>query len=334
MKAIFISLFLLIPFTFSQSVSADDPLPDTSLVAYYPFNGNTNDESGNGNDGVVSGATLTDDRFGNSESAYLFSGYDFIDVPDDTTLDISGSISISLWYKYQGKVSDWGRLISKALDVNEAPYTCWALTLNDKDENNQDVTFTANLTSIDWSYCVSNTIFEFSEWYHICGVFDTLTQTNSIFINGGRQCLTNVSYNLLTTSDMDMQIGNDPVSLQGVVGVIDDVMIYNRRLSDLEIDSLYHVGGWPPEEPPSVVNTHQELSVYPNPTHGIVKINSDKLDENATIELYTFCGVLQMSQKPGRHESLLDMTSFAPGVYYLKTRAKNGEIGFNKIIKY
>ena len=42
------------------------------LVAYYPFNGNGNDESGNGNHGTVYGATLTKDRFGNSESAYSF----------------------------------------------------------------------------------------------------------------------------------------------------------------------------------------------------------------------------------------------------------------------
>jgi len=34
------------------------------LVAYYPFNGNPNDQSGNGQDGVVSGAVLTMDRFG------------------------------------------------------------------------------------------------------------------------------------------------------------------------------------------------------------------------------------------------------------------------------
>jgi hypothetical protein len=46
------------------------------LVAYYPFNGNANDESGNGNHGTVHGATLTADRFGNANSAYKFNGTD------------------------------------------------------------------------------------------------------------------------------------------------------------------------------------------------------------------------------------------------------------------
>ena len=40
------------------------------LVAYYPFNGNANDYSGNGHNGTVTGATLTTDRFGNPNSAY------------------------------------------------------------------------------------------------------------------------------------------------------------------------------------------------------------------------------------------------------------------------
>ncbi len=51
------------------------------LVAYYPFNGNANDESGNGNNGIVHGATLTADRSGNANSAYSFNGIDnYIDT--------------------------------------------------------------------------------------------------------------------------------------------------------------------------------------------------------------------------------------------------------------
>ena len=44
------------------------------LVAYYPLNGNANDESGNGNHVTVYGATLTTDRFGNTNKAYSFDG--------------------------------------------------------------------------------------------------------------------------------------------------------------------------------------------------------------------------------------------------------------------
>jgi hypothetical protein len=50
------------------------PVITNGLVAGYEFNGNANDVSGNGNNGVVNGATLTTDRFGNVGSAYAFDG--------------------------------------------------------------------------------------------------------------------------------------------------------------------------------------------------------------------------------------------------------------------
>lgn len=57
------------------------------LVAHYKFDGNANDSSGNGNNGVVHGATLTTDRFGNANSAYKFDGEDdWIQVPNSTSL--------------------------------------------------------------------------------------------------------------------------------------------------------------------------------------------------------------------------------------------------------
>jgi len=56
-------------------------VPTDGLVGYWPFNGNANDESGNGNNGTVNGATLTSDRFGNSSKAFSFNGTNnFINV--------------------------------------------------------------------------------------------------------------------------------------------------------------------------------------------------------------------------------------------------------------
>ena len=49
-------------------------VPTNGLVGYWPFNGNANDESGNGNHGTVNGATLSSDRNGAANSAYDFDG--------------------------------------------------------------------------------------------------------------------------------------------------------------------------------------------------------------------------------------------------------------------
>ncbi|RZB38446.1 MAG: hypothetical protein SRB2_00194 [Desulfobacteraceae bacterium Eth-SRB2] len=47
-------------------------IKDKDLIAFYPFNRNSDDESGYENHGTVYGARLADDRFGNEDSAYLF----------------------------------------------------------------------------------------------------------------------------------------------------------------------------------------------------------------------------------------------------------------------
>ncbi len=70
------------------------------LVAYYPFNGNANDESGNGFDGIVRGATPVEDRFGNIDSAYYFNGNgndaDGIELPS-TSINGLTHITSSVW---------------------------------------------------------------------------------------------------------------------------------------------------------------------------------------------------------------------------------------------
>jgi len=71
------------------------------LIAYYPFDGNANDASGNGHHGVVYGATLTDDRNGKVNSAYRFDGIDdMIVVQDNGDFNVGTALTISLWIRF------------------------------------------------------------------------------------------------------------------------------------------------------------------------------------------------------------------------------------------
>ena len=63
------------------------------LVAYYPFNGDAKDESGNGNDGEVTGATLCTNRFGKADSAFAFDSRDFVRVNNS----FGKSLTIASW---------------------------------------------------------------------------------------------------------------------------------------------------------------------------------------------------------------------------------------------
>ena len=70
-----------------------------SLIAHYLLDGNADDATGN-NHGIVNGATLTGDRFGNVNSSYLFGGInDWIDIGNSSDLAITEDITVSAWVK-------------------------------------------------------------------------------------------------------------------------------------------------------------------------------------------------------------------------------------------
>ncbi|MFC1853526.1 hypothetical protein ACFL27_25325, partial [candidate division CSSED10-310 bacterium] len=88
----------------------------TGLVAYYPFNGNADDESGTGNHGTVNGAVLATDRFDQPDSAYSFDGLnDYISIPHHATLNVSNS-TFSAWVK-SNDMAKMTRIFSQKIKV-------------------------------------------------------------------------------------------------------------------------------------------------------------------------------------------------------------------------
>lgn len=81
-------------------IFAADGIP-TDFIAFWPFNGNANDESGNGNNCTVFGATLVDDREGNPNSAFSFNGIsDYIRTTNAIDLSSFGKLTISFWLNW------------------------------------------------------------------------------------------------------------------------------------------------------------------------------------------------------------------------------------------
>ena len=68
------------------------------MISQYYFYGNANDMVGT-NNGIVRGATLAPDRFGNANAAYCYNGANnHINLSTSTTLKTT-TMSISLWAK-------------------------------------------------------------------------------------------------------------------------------------------------------------------------------------------------------------------------------------------
>ena len=85
-------------FVFGFSISQAQNSLNNGLVAWYPFDGNASDMSGNGNHGTVNGATLSTDRHGHADKAYSFDGMnDYIGITANSSLNIVAAGSLSFW---------------------------------------------------------------------------------------------------------------------------------------------------------------------------------------------------------------------------------------------
>ena len=233
-KILLLFVFILQNVIISQ-VSSDQ------LKLYFPFNGNSNDESGNGNNGTISGAILTEDRFGNSNSAYWFDGdNDYIEVIDNESLSITEALTMSLWYRYDGKPQSWGRILSKAWGSIAPPYVCYGLSLDDSPEGSQKVLFQAHLSSTQTSYSnFSTTSMIVGEWYHLAGVYDPANSIISLYVNGIKEAYAATGNSTIANTTGHLRVADDQQTLEGAKGVLDDIRIYARALSEIEILSLY-----------------------------------------------------------------------------------------------
>jgi hypothetical protein len=126
-----LTLILVLLFLEFVKTDAQVNLQD-GLVAYYPFNGNSNDESGNSYNGIAHGAVLTADRFGQENSAYTFDGIDDFIATDFVGILGSGPRTISMWLRapssdilvrealgYGGNEPEYGNSIRLGLNYND-----------------------------------------------------------------------------------------------------------------------------------------------------------------------------------------------------------------------
>jgi len=213
------------------------------LVAYYPFNGNANDLSGNGNNGTIYGAVLADDHLGNSNSAYFFDGIDdYIDVGNDSTLKPQFPLSISVWIHY---VSFGVTLPVFSNNSDDTNYFGFYLAVNNT--NNIALAYGdgGQIGSSSRRSKRSNTVTSTGVWYHIVGVIRG-SQDMELYINGVEDI---GSY--AGNGDPIMMYNNNPANI-GLLdsaisgpenyfsGRIDELRIYNRELNDQEIQALYN----------------------------------------------------------------------------------------------
>lgn len=206
------------------------------LIAHYEFEGNTNDSSGNGNNGINDGAILTKDRFGNDNTAYKFSGNkDRIYIPNSTTLNLStGELSIAAWVN-TSQSGIWKRIVTKRANVNTGNWYSLAIY---EGRAWFEIYAAGNLKS--------TTIVNDGKWHFIAITRNLTTQKFSIYVDGNLENSMNDEGKNLDSDSALLEIGdwaNESYDSGTFNGVIDDIRIYNRALSESEIQELYQDQG-------------------------------------------------------------------------------------------
>ncbi len=206
-------------------------------VVYYPFNGNANDAIERHN-GLVNGATLTTDAASQANNAYLFDGSSgAIFVPGDTDeLAITGDLTVSVWIRpdsFSGThtVLDYGG--NSELETGNDLYQ---LSFDSSGEMKFGWEF-ENGANLELGTTLN---FTTSQWQHVAVVRKTGSQSDvAIFVNGQLRVsaanLPNPTGG--TATDMLLSIGHD-FGNNFFSGAMDELRIYNRALSSIEIDLL------------------------------------------------------------------------------------------------
>ncbi len=218
------------------------PSQDTAqggLLAYFPFNGNATDASGRGNDAAVHGALLTNDRFGNPNSAFKFSNGAYIDVPRSTLLEPTLGLTCAVWVRPDSALA-WGTILTKRYAEDSSPFNSYFVGKTP--------------SSNKWSFytSVNHTIYDSADTKPLVWTFLTCTwdgSKNIMYVNGVKAAeIANAE--AIPYSTLSLRIGT--ARLDGILhiqeqafnGVIDDVRLYNRAIIPEEINALYHEGGW------------------------------------------------------------------------------------------
>jgi hypothetical protein len=259
-----------------------------------------------GNNGNAVGATLTSDRFGNTNSAYEFtSNIDYIQVPNSPSLQLSTAYTISVWVKPLttfGTGPNYHALIGKCGGTGDASYLVSLTT-----SGNPRLTTHDGATNTE---LIGRNPIPMNQWTNI--MVTQSHDTASIYVNG---ILDTTRTGMFTPAIYANQLligaNNPTVNWDSFEGIIDDIQIYNCAITQNGISEEEN-------------NLMPEL--FPNPTSGTVHVNNFYL---GTISVYSTLGekIIEISDKDN-----IDLSELENGLYFIMI-TNGAKVSYYRVIK-
>ena len=240
-KNLLLSALSLLVFAATTKAQIPNYVPSNGLVGWWPFNGNANDESGNGLNGTNNSAQLTSDRNNMTNHAFMFNGTSsHIVVSNSTQLNFQNNNSFTLSYWVNAS-----SLSNSQISVILSKQTGAGLSqdgFNSSIEVSNSSNFRISNGSSSASYALGTAIniIQINNWNHIVQVYNGFE--GFIYLNG--VLISNTNGNAIIGDNIaDLLIGK-PNWVAGNAkyfhGKLDDIGIWNRALTQQEITDLYN----------------------------------------------------------------------------------------------
>ncbi len=325
---------------FSQNVPSY--VPTNGLVGWWPFNGNANDISGNGNNGILNGSVLSTDRFGNNTSVETGQNK-YITISNSPNISSPTEFSISGWL-YVNRFPNNQNLLSGVV-------TKWYGNKNCNNSSDDYAVFISSSKELvvvtrDFQMYPQNSLIggniDSLKWIH----FTIVRSSNGakLFVNGVLKDSNNISSTVCNSTNplyfgCDNGLGTPNRFLNGLV---DDIGIWNRALTESEIKGLYNANlcvdrisvtdtlvinvnrtGYNP------ITFENTLKVYPNPTKDKITIDNGNLSKMTgySIKIMNSLGQQVFQSNINQQQFNIDITAWGGnGIYFLQLIDNSGNI--------
>jgi len=307
-----------------EEISQEYNLTRSSLIAYYPFNGNANDESGNGNNGTINGViNLTADRFGNADKAYSFWHPGYISVVNNP-LFFADELTISYWYKIASYFGERGVLSGVGGSGGYQQYfvgTTFAYMMG--------YNFPLSSTPFSSNYLMPDIT---NTWQHVAVTYQKTGDNSSVtklYINGALKNTENPLMTIAFPAGETFYIGQNHGGVN-FNGELDDIRIFNCLLNETEIDSLFRENLTIDLEDKLI----SDIKISPNPTNGEINVDLGSIYKKVQIKLFDLSGRLIIEKEYHDEQRFLLNLDEPSGMYILTILYDNKKATLKLIKEY
>jgi hypothetical protein len=325
-----------------------------NLAAYYPLNGNANDQSGNNKNGVITNVIATNDRNNNTSAAMNYNGTTSkIEVADTSGFNNgNGSISVAAWFKNESLSG-----INPILTTGMQGFASGIYLCSNYLYANGKIVFALASSTTGYPAGVPGTIFIQSslstyndnQWHHVVVVVDKTLNIATMYIDGIKANIQ--KYTGLGATGGTIQNNNTELNITGLtnnsrpsqayvgVGVasganqfwkgdLDEIYYFKRALTVTEIQDLYNGVS---VNVNNLDKKHEPITIYPNPANQSIKILGVDFNDEVYVKIISIDGKIMKDEMI--NQPIINVSDLNFGMYFIELTDSKGKTGVTKFIK-